>query len=163
MKKYYQERFEAQRRLARKLAPSMEVNDILERLRGEAREIIPSAMEACILLLDPEASKYTRPLQCALFDRPVNCLSCKRNRAAVQKAITRRKGIVISKSEPIIRSDGSELQTGPEAALPVFVDNQILAVINLVTKPGTRFTSKEFLLIRDLAETADSPGREPGG
>ncbi|MFC1822743.1 adenylate/guanylate cyclase domain-containing protein [Thermodesulfobacteriota bacterium] len=154
MKKYYQERFEAQRRLARKLAPSMEVNDILEKLRGEAREIIPSAMEACILLLDPEASQYTRPLQCALYDRPVNCLSCKRNRAAVQKAITRRKGIVISKSEPIIRSDGSELQTGPEAALPVFVDDQILAVINLVTKPGTHFTSKEFLLIRDLAETA---------
>lgn len=87
---HYKERFEAQRRLAQKVAGSLEVNEILERMREETKALIPSAMEACILLLDPEAPQYTRPLQCALYERPVNCLSCKRNRPAIQKAI--RKG-----------------------------------------------------------------------
>ncbi|MFH1627727.1 MAG: hypothetical protein ABIE47_03280 [Pseudomonadota bacterium] len=92
MKKYYKERFEAQRRVARKLASTMEVNEILERLRQEARIMVPTAMEACILVLDPDARKYTRPLQCALYNRPVNCLSCKRSRSAVQKALKRKGG-----------------------------------------------------------------------
>ena len=70
MEKYYKERFEAQRGVAKKIAQFMEVNDILEAIREEIRIAIPSAMEACILLLDPDAKKYTRPLQCALYDRP---------------------------------------------------------------------------------------------
>ena len=132
----------------------MEVNEILERLREEAKNMVPTAMEACILMLDPDAQRYTRPLQCALYDGPVNCLSCKRHRPAVQKALTRKKGIVISKSEPIIRHDGSLVETGPEAAIPVFVDDEILAIINVVSKPGTRFTRKDFYLIKDLSEIA---------
>ena len=112
MKKYYRERFETLRRVARKLATTMEVNQILEKLREEIRNLIPSAMEVCILMLDPDAPKYTRPLQCALYDSPVNCLSCKRSRAAVQKALTRRKGVVISKSESITRQDGTLVETG---------------------------------------------------
>ena len=55
MKKYYKERFEAQKRLMGKIAPFMEVNDILEKMRAELREIIPIGMETCILLLDPDA------------------------------------------------------------------------------------------------------------
>ena len=154
MKKYYRERFETQRRVARKLATTMEVNQILEKLREEIRNLIPSAMEVCILMLDPDAPKYTRPLQCALYDSPVNCLSCKRSRAAVQKALTRRKGVVISKSGSITRQDGTLVETGPEAAIPVFVEDEILAVINVVSRPGTRFTKKEFYLIKDLSEMA---------
>jgi len=61
MGKYYRERFEAQQRIARKLASTMEVNEILEMLREETRILVPSAMEACILLLDPDAIKYTDP------------------------------------------------------------------------------------------------------
>jgi class 3 adenylate cyclase len=154
LKKYYRERFETQRRVARKLATTMEVNQILEKLREEIRNLIPSAMEVCILMLDPDAPKYTRPLQCALYDSPVNCLSCKRSRAAVQKALTRRKGVVISKSGSITRQDGTLIETGPEAAIPVFAEDEILAVINVVSRPGTRFTKKEFYLIRDLSEMA---------
>lgn len=156
MKKFYKERFEAQRRLARKIAPFMEVNGILEKMRQEARIMVPNAMEICILLMDPEASKYTRPLQCALYDKPVNCLSCKRSRAAVQKALASRKGVVISKTEPIVRPDGTVIETGPEGAIPVFVDNEILAVISAVLKPGVRFTKREFYLIRDLSEMASN-------
>ena len=94
MEKYYEERFKAQRRLAEKIAPLMEINDILEKIRDELRETISSAMEARILLLDPDAKKYTRPLQCILYDRPVNCLSCKRSRPVIQKAMEKRKAVV---------------------------------------------------------------------
>ena len=153
MKQYYKERFEAQQRIARKLADTLEVNEILEMLREEIRHLVPSAMEACILLLDPEAKNYTRPLQCALYGRPVNCLSCKRNRAAVLKAQQKKKGIVISKSEPILRQDGISVETGPEAAIPVFVDGETVAVVNVVAKPGTRFINKDFHFIKDISET----------
>ena len=153
MKQYYKERFEAQQRIARKLADTLEVNEILEMLREEIRHLVPSAMEACILLLDPEAKNYTRPLQCALYGRPVNCLSCKRNRAAVLKAQQKKKGIVISKSEPILRQDGISVETGPEAAIPVFVDGETVAVVNVVAQPGTRFLNKDFQFIKDISET----------
>ncbi|MCU0595985.1 MAG: GAF domain-containing protein [Desulfobacterota bacterium] len=153
MKQYYRERFEAQQRIAGKLASTLEVNEILEMLREEIRYLVPSAMEACILLLDPDAKNYTRPLQCALYGRPVNCLSCKRNRAAVQKARDRKKGIVISKSEPILRHEGTSVETGPEAAIPVFVDGETVAVVNVVAKPGTRFSNKDFHFIKDISET----------
>ena len=154
MKKYYKERFEAQRRVARKLASTMEVNEILERLREEARNMVPNSMEACILMLDPDAQKYTRPLQCALYDKPVNCISCKRKRQVIQKAITQKKGVVTSQSEPVTRPDGTVVEIGPEAAIPVFVDDEILAIISVVAKPGTRFTRKDFYMIKDLSEIA---------
>ncbi len=152
MKKYYKERFEAQSHLAKKIAPLNEVNDILEKMREEARRLVPSSMEACILLLDPEARKYTRPLQCALYDRPMNCLLCKRSRAAIQKALDKRKGVVVSKPDPVSRHDGSNVTVGPEAAIPVFGEDEILAVVSVVSKPGTRFTSKDFFIMRDLSE-----------
>jgi len=154
MKKYYKERFEVQRRVATKLASTMVVNEILERLRDEARNMVPTAMEACILMLDPDARKYTRPLQCALYDKPINCISCKRKRPAIQKAITMKKGVVMSNSEPVKRPDGGLVEIGPEAAIPIFVDNEILGIISVVSRPGTRFTRKDFYLIKDLSEIA---------
>jgi class 3 adenylate cyclase len=154
MKKYYKERFEAQRRISRNFANTMEVNKILETLRAESRNLVPSSMETCIIMLDPDAQKYTRPLQCALYDRPVNCLSCKKNRPAIQKAVSARKGVVISKTDPIVRPDGTTVNTGPEAAIPVFVNDEILAVINVVSRPGVNFTRKDFYLMKDLSEMA---------
>ena len=154
MKKYYQERFEAQKRLSKKLASTMEVNKILEALREETRTLMPSSMETCIIMLDPDAQKYTRPLQCALYDKPVNCLSCKKNRPAIQKALGLRKGVVISKTNPIVRHDDTTVNTGPEAAMPVFVDDDIVAVINVVSRPGARFTRKDFYFMKDLSEMA---------
>jgi len=153
MKKYYRERFEAQRRIANKLSSSLEVNEILESLREETRNLITSALEVCILLLDPDAHKYTRPLQCALYNRPVNCISCKRDRAAVVKALTRKKQVVIQKNEPIVREDGTVIETGPESAMPVFVNGAILAVIHVVSKPGTHFDRKDFYFLKDMTET----------
>jgi len=153
MKKFYKERFEAQRRIARKLASTVEVNTILEVLRDELRDLVPGSMECCILLLDPDASRYTRPLQCALFDRPVNCLSCKRNRAAVRKAMDRQKAVVVSETGSVTRRDGSVVETGPEGAVPVLVDGQILAVVTVVVKPGSRLARRDLFFSQDVAET----------
>lgn len=137
-----------------KLSTLMEVNEILEAIREEEKDLVPSAFEVCLLLLDPEAPKYTKPLQCALQDRPMNCLQCKRNRTAVRKAMRRKKGSLISRSEPITRVDGSVVQTGPEAAIPVFVNTEMVAVINVVASPGTRFSKRDFYLMRDISELA---------
>ncbi len=153
MEKYYRERFEAQRRIANNLSSSLEVNEILEYLREETRNLIPFALEVCILLLDPDAHKYTRPLQCALHNRPVNCLSCKRDRAAVIKALTRKKYVIIQKNEAIVRRDGTVVDTGPESAMPVFLNGEILAVVHVVSKPGSRFDRKYFYFLKDMTET----------
>lgn len=151
--KFYRERFEAQRRLAERMATSMEVNEILERLREEARGLVPQSMEACILLLDPDAPRYTRPLQCALYDRPINCQSCKRDRLAIQKAIQRRKTVLVPHSEPVARPDGRTVPIGPEIAIPVFSNEDLLAVVSVVLRPEGRITRKEFYLLKDLAES----------
>lgn len=153
MEKYYKERFEAQRRLTKKVAPYMEANEILEKMRSELREIIPMAMEACILLLDPDAGKYTRPLECALYDRPVNCLRCKRHRPAIQKAVSRRKAVVVPAGEPVVRHDGTKVPIGPEAAVPVFSNGELLAVVSVVARPGASFSRREFFLLQDFADT----------
>ena len=152
MKKYYKERFEAQQKLFRELAPLMEVNEILEKAREELRLIITNAMEVCILILDKDADKYTRPLQCALFERHVNCQACKRDRPAIQKAIQKRKAVIVSKSEPVKRMDKSVLMIGPEGAIPVFVEDKILAVVSVVAQPGTVFDSRDLYLMKDFSE-----------
>ena len=152
MRKYYKERFLAHKRIARRLASSMEANEILEVLRDEARAEIPGSMEVCILLLDPDAPRYTRPLQCSLYDRPVNCLSCKRDRAAVQKALAREKAVVVSRTGAVHRRDGTVVETGPEGAVPVLVDDRILGVVSVVIRPGGRFTKRDLYFARDIGD-----------
>lgn len=151
--RFYKERFEAQKRLAERMATTFEVNEILEKLRNEARALVPEAMEACILLLDQDAPKYTRPLQCALYDRPINCHSCKRDRTAIRKAIQRKKTVILPRSEPIVRPNGRVVTIGPEIAIPVFLGDQLLAVVSVVLKPEGKITRKEFYLLKDLADS----------
>jgi len=152
MDRYYKERFHVQRNLIHKIVPLMEVNEIIEKVREELRKIIPNAMEVCILLLDPDADKYTSPLQCALYEEPVNCQSCKRDRPAVQKAIQEKKAVVVAQSEPVRRMDNSLVAVGSEYAMPVFVEDQVLAAISVVIQPMIRYTRRDFFLIRDFAD-----------
>jgi len=91
MEKYYKERFEARSQLDEKIVPLVKINHILQEMRDELRDAIPSAMETRILLLDPMRRKYTRPLQCILYDRPVNCLSCKKEPSGHQKGLREKK------------------------------------------------------------------------
>lgn len=129
----------------------MEVNEIIEMVRDELRNLIPNAMEVCILLLDPDAQSYTRPLQCALYETPVDCQSCKRDRPAVQKAIEQKKAVVIPQSEPVKRLDNSLVAVGSESAVPVFVQEQVLAAVSVVIQPLTRFSRRDLFLIEDVA------------
>jgi len=152
MDKYYKERFHAQKKLMHKIAPLMEANKIIEKIREELRSIIPNSMEVCILLLDPDADKYTSPLQCALYDKPVNCQSCKRNRPAVQKAILQKKAVIVSQSEPVLRMDKSLVTVGSEYAMPIFVHDKVLGVISVVIQPLTRYTRRDFFFILDFAD-----------
>lgn len=152
MERYYKERFHTQKNLIHKIAPLMDANKIIEKVREELRSIIPNAMEVCILLLDPDADKYTSPLQCALYDNPVNCQSCKRDRPAVQKAILQKKAVIVSQSEPVLRLDNSLVAVGSEYAMPVFVQDKVLGVISVVIQPLTNYTRRDFFLIRDFAE-----------
>ena len=152
MEKYYKERFQVQKSLIRKIAPLMEVNEIIEKVREDLRTLIPNAMEVCILLLDPDAKKYTRPLQCALYERPVDCQSCKRDRPAIKRAIKNKKAVVVSHSDPVKRVDNSFVTVGPEYAMPVFVEGRVLAVISVVIQPLTQYARKDFFLIKDFAE-----------
>ena len=152
MDRYYKDRFHAQKNLMHKIADLMEANKIIETVREELRSIIPNSMEVCILLLDPDADKYTSPLQCALYDNPVNCQSCKRDRPAVQKAILQKKAVIVSQSEPILRTDNSLVAVGSEYAMPVFVQDKVLGVISVVIQPLTNYTRRDFFLIRDFAD-----------
>lgn len=152
MEKFYKERFEAQRNLIKKTAPLMEVNEIIEKVREELRNLIPNAMEVCILLLDPDADKYTSPLQCALYETPVSCQACKRDRPAVQKATNRKKPVVVSQSEPIRRMDNTLVTVGPEYAIPVLIENRVLSVVSVVIQPFTNYTRKDFFFISDCAQ-----------
>jgi len=152
MDKYYKDRFHAQKNLMHKIADLMEANKIIEAVREELRSIIPTSMEVCILLLDPDADKYTSPLQCALYDIPVNCQSCKRDRPAVQKAILQKKAVIVSQSEPVLRTDNSLVAVGSEYAMPVFVDDKVLGIISVVIQPLTNYTRRDFFLIRDFAD-----------
>ena len=154
MEQYYRERFEARSRLDERIVPLVKINQILQEMRDELREAIPSAMETRILLLDPDAKKYTRPLQCILYDRPVNCLSCKRSRPVIQKALEKRRMVVVPESDPIERQDGTKVRVGPEAAVPAFVGDDVVLVVSVVGKPGTLFTPKDFFIIEDFAKTA---------
>jgi class 3 adenylate cyclase len=151
MDHYYKERFHVQQNLIKKIAPLTEVSDVVETVREDLRTLIPGAMEVCVLLLDPGADQYTSPLQCALYERPVNCQSCKRDRPAIQRAIRKKKAVVVSKSEPILRPDGTRVAVGPEYAMPVFVENRVLAIVSVVIQPLTRYTRRDFYLIRDFA------------
>ena len=150
--RYYKERFHVQKNLIQTLAPLMEVHDIVEKVREELRRVIPNAMEICILLLDPEADRYTSPLQCALYETPVNCQSCKRERPAVKKAISQKKAVVVTHSQPVRRIDNSLVAVGLEYAVPVFVENRVLGIISVVIPPFTRYTRRDFFFIRDFAD-----------
>jgi len=152
MERYYKMRLKAQKRLIQKAASLAEISDIIEMVRDELRRLIPNAMEVCILLLDSDAQAYTRPLQCALHDLPVDCQSCKRDRPAVQKAIEQKKTVVIPQSDPVERPDGALVAIGSECAMPVFVEERVLAIVSVVIQPMTLFSRSDFFLIKDVAQ-----------
>jgi hypothetical protein len=70
------------------MTSSLNIGTILELIRDEVKITIPHALDACLLLFDPEAPRYTRPLHCAIYKERINCPLCKHGPEAIQRAIT---------------------------------------------------------------------------
>lgn len=151
MNKYFEERFHFQEKLISKLARFTDAGEMIETARDELRSALDDAVEVCILLLDPEAERYTRPIQCFLHEGPFKCQACKPDRPAVRKAVNRKKGVIITKSPPIVRPGNETVMVGPEYAVPMLIENEVLGIISVVTRPDTIYKRRDFFLIRDVA------------
>lgn len=151
----YKKRFENLFRVARKITSSLEIGDILEIIRDEAKATIPSAREACLLMFDPEASNYTRPLHCAMFKERLNCQLCKRGREAIQGALSNPVTFqcAIEAEGTTLTGDASD---GPicEVAVPIYDGEQLLAVLDLIAKEGRSFDERDMVLLQDLSDLA---------
>ena len=151
MEKFYGERFHFQQGLLAKIAPHTEAGEIVEIARTELRHQMPRALEICILLLDPEAENYTRPIQCGLRKRPFRCQACKPGRPAVARAMAKKIALVEIQPPPVTRTAHSPLPVGLEYAAPMVVHREVLGVISVVTRPHTSFDRLDFLIIQDVA------------
>jgi class 3 adenylate cyclase len=180
----YKMRYENLARVAEKITSSLNIGDILEIIRDEAKVTIPHAQEACLLILDPDAGHYTRPLHCSVFEDRLNCQLCKRGRKTVQRAVTyapselecafqpdqgkcRKCSLGLSthgagKSESASLSEiGSVAPTTQvthpvpcDIALPIYDDGEPLAVLELIAKKGKCFGERDVVLLRDLTHLA---------
>lgn len=152
----YRDRFENLFRVAKKITASLNIGDILEIIRDETKMTIPQAQEACLILVDPAAPSYTRPLHCTVKREQVNCHMCKRGSEIVERSLV----------EPVIfqcalnaRDPGPIAGEGCqgeicEIALPIFDANEPLAVLNVVAQPGYTLDERDITLLKDLVELA---------
>ncbi len=152
----YKKRFENIFRVAKKVTSSLDIGDILEIIRDQVKVTIPHAKEACLLMFDPEALRYTRPLHCTVYKNRINCQLCKRGRETIQGALAQPLTLRCAVDE----SGTHQSQTagsGPpicEIALPIFDGEQPLAVLDVIAKKGKAFDQKDITLLKDLADLA---------
>jgi class 3 adenylate cyclase len=152
----YKKRFENIFRVAKKITSSLDIGDILEIIRDEARTTVPHAKEACLLMLDPEALHYTRPLHCAVSGNSINCQLCKRGRETIVRALAQPPTIRGASdqradlSSQAVRPDGSI----GEIALPIYDGEQPLAVLDVIAKEGRSFDRRDLTFLKDLADLA---------
>lgn len=152
----YKERFENLFRVAKKITSCLNIGDILEIIRDEAKITIPFAKEACLLLVDPEAPSYTRPLHCTMEKENINCHMCKRGKDIVQQALGKQMAFQCT-SDPTI--PGAVVQKGSadeicEVALPIYDGTETLAVLNIVTEKGHVLEEKHIIMLADLTDLA---------
>ncbi len=152
----YRVRFENLLRVAKKITSSLNIGDILEMIRDEVKTSIPAAQEACLILVDPEAPAYTRPLHCVVSRDQVNCHSCKRGREIVGQALDNpsRFHCHVSAGTGVDPHGQDSEQEICEIALPLYDGREPLAVLNVVAQPGHILDDNEILLLQDLVELA---------
>ena len=152
----YKERFENLSRVAQKITSSLNIGDILEIIRDQAKESVPHAREACLLMFDPEALNYTRPLHCAVYKNRINCQLCKRGRDTIKDALDQPltyKCAYGDEDNPLTPSEETEKPIC-ELALPIHSDEQPLAVLDVIAKEGHSFDELDITLLKDLADLA---------
>lgn len=151
----YQRRFENLFRVAMKITASLNISHILEVIRDEAKATLPHVKEVCLLLLDPDAANYTRPLHCAMNSSHINCQLCKRGRLAVDSALKQKTGYICFKRDSttceLVTTD--EPSSGlNEVALPIYHGDEALAVLDVIARDGAEITQMDLVLLKDLAE-----------
>jgi class 3 adenylate cyclase len=143
----YKERFENLLRVVKKVTSSLDPGDILEVIRDEAKVTVPSAKEACLLMFDPEAEHYTRPLHCSLHTERINCQLCKRGRESIEKAL----------KDPVTFECVSATSAGPicEVAFPIWDGGGApLAVLDVIADEQKGFLPRDIVLLKDLTDLA---------
>jgi class 3 adenylate cyclase/rubredoxin len=156
----YKERFENIFRLAQKLTSSLNIGEVLEMIRDEARAILPQLQEVCLLLMDPEAQHYTRPLHCAVEKQRINCQLCKRGRGTIDSALGKGSAAVCflpgeRGGHPVV--DGFPPENFAEIVFPICEGDRPLAVLDAIARPdGAGLSQKDFMLLKDLVELASN-------
>lgn len=150
----YKDRFENLFRVAKKITSCLNIGDVLEMIRDEIKITIPHAQEACLILVDPEAPSYTRPLHCAVKKEQINCHMCKRGKSIVEQSWGEPMAFrcaLRSECEPVTDAAGTDAPIC-EIALPLYSETERLAVLNVVTEQGRALDERDIILLSDLAE-----------
>ncbi|MBM4329376.1 MAG: guanylate cyclase [Deltaproteobacteria bacterium] len=150
----YKERFENIFRLAKKLTSSLDIGDVLEIIRDEAKNSIPQLREACLLVVDPQAEHYTRPLHCAVEKKRINCQLCKRGRLTVAGALDKGASTMCylpGGSTAVVVPQGLS-----EIVVPIYLEGKPLAVLDAISKPESTLGKKDLIVLQDLAELASN-------
>jgi class 3 adenylate cyclase len=153
----YKERFENLFRVAKKITSCLNIGEILEQIRDEVKTTVPHASEACLILVDPDAPNYTRPLHCVVAKENINCHMCKRGRALVQRVLGQPMAIQCAfedDEDSSCAADDAGSQRICEVALPIYDAGEPLAVLNVVTERGAILSERDIVLLLDLAELA---------
>jgi class 3 adenylate cyclase len=152
----YRIRFENLFRVAKKITSSLNIGDILEMIRDEIKTSLPHAQEACMILVDPGAPEYTRPLHCAVKRDQVNCHQCKRGKEIVAQALEHPSVFHCRHSSDPIPDVGDESPSGRvcEIALSLYDGKEPLAILNVVAKSGEALDESEIVLLQDLVDLA---------
>jgi class 3 adenylate cyclase len=150
----YKERFENVFRVAKKLTSSLDIGDVLEIIRDEAKTGIPQLREACLLVVDPEAEHYTRPLHCAVEKKRINCQLCKRGRLTAAGALD--KGSSAMCYLPGSSTVAAVPEGLSEIVVPIYLEGKPLAVLDAISKPESTLGEKDLIVLQDLAELASN-------
>jgi len=142
--------------VAKRITSSLSIGNILEIIRDEARITVPHAQEACLLVLDPDALHYTRPLHCAVYKNRINCQLCKRGREAINGALEQPLAFHCTFRQNGTGSSLSEAggQAICEAAFPIFGGKKPLGVLDVIVKEGHSLNQRDITLLKDLADLA---------
>ena len=155
----YRERFENVFRVAQKLTSSLNIGEVLEMIRDEARGTLSQLQEVCLLVTDPEAQYYTRPLHCAVAKQRINCQLCKRGRGTVNSALGQTSSAMCFLSGDRgsrLAGDGFPPEGFSEIVFPIYEGDQLLAVLDAIARPGTGLGEKDFMLLQDLVQLANN-------
>jgi class 3 adenylate cyclase/rubredoxin len=156
----YKQRFDNLFRVAQKLTSSLNIGEILELIRDEARATLPQLQEVCILVIDPEAHHYTRPLHCAVEKQRINCQLCKRGRGTINSALDQSSSAVCflpGQSESHVTVTDREGTGFSEIVFPICEGATPLAVLDAIAKPGSGgLAEKDFVLLKDLVDLASN-------